>query len=423
MRLPAILLFTLLSGGATSIAEVAPSVGLQVENAPVANEEMVRAVALAMQDFASEIPQTVRMTAAARFLGELYASNPSLSRATNLADLALGQRKSALLKALARESKASGAEASLDGLATARVQAILEAAALSPSTQEEASRVLGEIRLTSSVYHRRLREGRMEDEDLLSMVRRIKNGRQERSVGAAAREDSAASLLSEFSRNNQQGAAVARLRTYVVDCELKTSSGVNQRLVIARQRPDRFRLHVYEGGTLQMVLAGDRDRLERWTRGTSVAKFPQNDPGAAEFLVTFIEPLLEPEQFTVKKEGEEKVAGTEAVKLSLVDGRDGRRSTVWVDKADFRLLKRVNHEGTTMMYSDFRDEGGVRWPHKVETSDSRNRSSELIVKRIVANPGLVSDLFEIGDTPAFDVFAFDSAMTLARTKPVSTTSK
>ncbi|WP_404420299.1 hypothetical protein [Nibricoccus sp. IMCC34717] len=363
-----------------------------------------------LQQLVPEAPAPVRLTAAARFADDLVRQQPSLSDEREAQGFSFAGLDSRLFQAVARELKGAESESLRDELALRRLEAALALLDGKPGVRAEADRVLQAFRTTSSVYAKRLREGRMDDDDLLAMVRKVRSGPADaKRVVERSRADPASDIITEFSKRNQNGAAVARLRGYIVECELKTATGSSQQLVIARLRPDYFRLHAYDDGRLNLILAGTREALQRWPRGGRVSSAKQEDPETASFLSNFIEPLFDSERLTLRSEGEGKIGERPAFKLSVDDPLNGR-NTVWIDKENYRLLQRDLADGSKMKYSEFRDEAGISWPHRIETLDGKGRSSVLTIKRVTANPGLVSELFQLTETPAFDVFALDGLL-------------
>ena len=78
--------------------------------------------------------------------------------------------------------------------------------------------------------------------------------------GASPKVLTAAEIVSEFARRNQDGSALQRLEALTIEGRIRTAAGEEQQLFLYKMRPDRFRLVVRAGGTTRFILAFDGRR-------------------------------------------------------------------------------------------------------------------------------------------------------------------
>jgi hypothetical protein len=361
---------------------------------------------------APECPVEAAGQVAEKFLEELQQRSPE-----NLAQLlSPGFPSAAFESTLLRHvgAKLGGASqaAQRDEIARRRVLALLaQDDRGTTATPAEAAGLLEKIRDASPAQHRRLLEGRLEDDEFRLLLKKT------RQAGMAQKEPApdkpkvlaAADIVSEFSRHNQAGSAVQRLQAYAAEGRLTTPAGEQQELFLFRMRPDRFRLVMRSGGITRYILASDGGSFWQQSPGRPPQEIPPQSMGPRLYLAEFIDPLLAAEGYRFERLPDGASGNKKFHRLS-VHRTDGSNYVACIDTETFREIARENEDGSGARYSDFRDVAGVTFAFREEVSDKEGRKGVLVLTRVTANPGLIQALFVPDAKQAPDYFEIEQAL-------------
>jgi len=276
--------------------------------------------------------------------------------------------------------------------------------------EQEAAGLIDKLKAISPVYQRRVLEGKIEDEDLIPLLKRARQiGVEMVKSSSGPRELSATDIVSEFSRRNQEGAAVQHLRAYTMDGILKTTSGVEQRLVFLRLRPDLVRLNVIEDGASKLVLVGFNSSFWQMLPQRKPQLLSKTDIGDRLYLAEFINPLLMEDGFQIERLADGTIDGQKVFRISI-GRRDGSSYVACIEAEKFHEISREYANGVSVRYSDFRDVGGVTFAFREERSDRAGNKGVLQFGRILINPGLCRSLFDPVEENQAEFFAFENAL-------------
>jgi hypothetical protein len=251
----------------------------------------------------------------------------------------------------------------------------------------------------------------MEEDDLARLLKKTRAGDSARKapVSEQARVLTAADIVSEFSRRNQNGAALQRWRAYTVEARLKTSSGQEQRLLLFRMRPDQFRLAVVEDGSTRLVVAGDGREYWQQVPGRPPEILTRERIGTRRYMGEFINPLFSEEGFAFERLAD-GASGAQKVYRIAVRRADGSTYVSQIDMDGFFETGR-EEGGRSTRYSDFRQIAGVTFAFREEATDSEGRKGTLELIRVTPNPGLIQDFFKPEAQGGQSYFAVEQLMT------------
>jgi hypothetical protein len=411
-----ILLISLFAASVTLPAARGTAGDLPAEAVGVATERVFSDAQLLrvggwIRERAPECPNDVVSTAAQHFLEELRSRQPEKLDQILAADFPLGDFESVLLRHVAARLTAPEQLRQREDLANRRVQLLL-ARNFGPSAVsiQDAQVSIVKIRGISQVYYRRLLEGRIDDEDLIPMLKRGREpGVASGQIAGLSRQLTAGEIASEFARKNQKGSALERLSAHSIEARLKTAGGTEQHLMIFRLRPNRFRLHVIEGATTKYILAFSGtvfwsqtpERAPQYVRADSI--------GSRRYLTEFINPLFATEGYTLERLEDGTVGGRKVYRIQVVRS-DRSRYIASLDTESLHQLACEFDDGTRIEYSDFRDVAGITIAFRELTTDKQGRSGLLEITRFTANPGLVGDFFEPVAQRSPTYFALERAL-------------
>jgi len=415
--------------GAESAAAPAPAAGtgpkaafsgLAAPAAPKFSAAQLAHVGDWLRAIAPAAPPAAVSAAAQHFLEDLQWQHPDemdrlLTDASPEKDMT-----SALLGRLAAQLTAAPQAALREELARRRVEALLPPGTPAASVAALIEKMKG----ASQVYYQRLLAGRIDDEDLIPLLKDAQQAGTAAARPASSRpaELTAADILSEFSKHNQNGLALSHLRAYTVEGTLKLPGGAEQQLLLFKLRPDRFRLHVLAGGATHYILGYDGARFWQEAPNHPPEVMARESLGPRAYLAEFINPLfgdLENYNFTRLADG--ALDGGKVYRLE-VRRPDGSKYVACIDPATFHEVGGEYDNGVRVRYSDFRQVSGLTLAFCEETTDREGHKDVFQLTRFTANPGLIQDFFE-EPVPGRDLSYLSFERLVASAHPAPATGK
>src|SRR5581483_4044553 len=351
-------------------------------------------------------PAAAVSAAAQHFLEDLQWQHPDAMDHLLAADFPRQNFASSLLGHLAEQLTAAPQASLREELARRRVEVLLPAGTPPASI----TALLGKLKEASPAYYQRLLGGRIEDDDLIPLLKDAQLSSSAPAKPAAAKPTvlTAADILSAFSTHNQTGLALSHLRAYTVEGTLKLPNGEEQRLLLFKLRPDRFRLHVMAGEVTQYILAYNGTSFWQQAPGTKPQIVSRAELGSRAYLAEFVNPLfgdLENYNFTRLDDG--TIDGKKVYRLA-VHRPDGSQYVACIDPDSFREIGGEYDNGVSVRYSDFRAAaGGLTMAFREETTDRAGHTDIFLLQRISANPGLVQEFFQPRQGVELSYFAFE----------------
>ena len=400
-------------GGAPAAAE--PSVAISLEApaegvvAPNSSETQLARVTAWIREKVPECPPDVMVSAAQRFLEELQERHPEQLDRLLAGNSPLRDCESDLFRHLCAQLTKNPSASLREDLARRRLEVVLaQEGDPSAANTQNAARLMEKIKDTSQVQYRRLLEGRIEDDDLALLLKRVRRSGAASPAPAAAKPEvlTAAAIVSEFSRHNQVGADLQRLRAYTVEGRLKTASGEEQHLLLFKMRPDSFRLVVLADGVARFILAGDGQRFWQQTPGQPPEIVSAEKIGERRHLGEFVDPLFGEESCAYERLDDGASAAQKFYRIA-VRRSDGSGYVAQIDQETFREIGREDAGGANIRYSDFRSLAGVTIAFREEATDKDGRKGILELTRVTPNPGLIQDFFEPTVEGEQSYFAFE----------------
>lgn len=347
--------------------------------------------------------------AAAAFLEELQDRHPDQLERTSDGAFRLDEFESSLLRQVAAALPATGYDALREDLAKQRAQAL--AARRNLGNSISANAVLGSIRSLSETRYRSLLDGRMEDDDLAFYLKRTanKDGQSPTTTNKVSGEKSVGEIVAEFARRNQKGAALRQWRAYLMEVTLKPAAGGEQQLVIAKMRPDRFRLSVSQAGRVQLVQASDGHQFWQQVPGGGAQVLSTSVVGSRRYLGEFVDPLFGEEGYVFERL-DDGGAGENRFYRIAVQRPDGSKYISQIGTRTFQEIGREEADGSVAKFSDFREIAGVTFAFHEEVVDHEGRKAGIQVTRLVANPGLIADYFAMPPNGDQGFFLIESTL-------------
>ncbi len=368
-------------------------------------------------------PPDLMVSAAQQFLEDLQERHPDQLDRLLAEDFPVREIEPTLLMLVAAQLKGSQWSGLREELARRRVEAVLaQEGSAAAAASAEAAGLMAKIENMSQVQFRRLLEGRMEADDLELLLKKARGGDAARPkpTSAETKTLTVSDIVSEFSRRNQVGSALQRLRAYTIEARLKTASGNEQRLLLFKMRPDRFRLAVQVDGTTRFIVAGDGQHFWQQTPGQPPQAVTADKIGSRRYLGEFIDPLFAEEGVSYERLADGSSGGQKFYRLA-VRRSDGSSYVAQIDQDSFRETGREESDGGSTQYSDFRQVAGVTIAFREEATDREGRKGVLDLIRVTPNPGLIQDLFEPASQAEQGFFAVEQL--LARASPAGGDSK
>jgi hypothetical protein len=265
------------------------------------------------------------------------------------------------------------------------------------AAKADETELVAKIREMPGVHWRRLLEGRMDDDEVLVLLRKARGtATAVAKAEAAPKVLSAGEIVSEFVRRNQEGAALQRLRATTVHGKLEMAGGEELDIVLWKLRPDRFRLAVRSQGLTQVVTAFDGTHYWQQRPGQRPQTLSLEAVGPLRYLAEFVDPLFADQGVEFARLEDRTVPGELAYRIA-VTRKDGSRYVAWIDRESFQQIGREVDDGVVVRYSDFRKLMGLTIAFREESVDAHGKRSVLTIDRITPNPGLVQAFFEKRD--------------------------
>jgi hypothetical protein len=364
---------------------------------------------------APECPVEAAGVVANKFLEELEQRSPEKLAQLLSPGFPSDVFESTLLRHVGAKLGGASQVALRDEVARRRVLALLaQEGPDSTAIPATAAGLIEKIRDASPVQHRRLVEGRLEDDELQLLLKKT------RQTGVAQKEPApakpkvltAADIVSEFSRRNQVGSSVQRLHAYAVEGRLTTAAGEQQELFLFKMRPDRFRLVIRSDGATRYIMAGDGGRFWQHVPGKAPQLVPAQAMGQRRYFTEFVDPLLAGEGYLYDRRED---GGPDGKKFHRIAVRrpDGSGYVSCIDAESFREIAREMEDRSVARYSDFRDVGGVIYAFREEVTDADGRKGTLVLTRVTPNPGLIQAFFEPPTRPELGYFELEQTLAAA----------
>ena len=360
-----------------------------------------------------DCPAEVSVVVARMFLEHLQQKDPDKLAQLLTGNFAWRSQQSTLLRLVGAQLNGLPLVTLREEVARRRLQAELELEAAAGGSAGTAARdsvtLLAKIKELSPVYLRRLVEGRTEDDELRILLKKVRQSEAGGKPAAAVkpREMTAAEIVSNFTRHNQEGSSLQRLRAYVLEGRM-TAAGDEQQITLCRLRPDRFRLVVGDESATRLVLAFDGQRYWRQAPAGPPMVLKRESMGPQRHLGEFIDGLFGEAGATFERLDDGKVLDRPVFRLA-VRRPDGSRYVARLDQETYRQVGRENDDKSTATYSDFRDVAGVMIAFREEVTDAEGRKSVLTIARITPNPAVILAAFAPPPPGALDFFALEGA--------------
>ena len=372
---------------------------------------------------APECPLELSTAVAQAFLEELSLSQPEKFDRLLTPDFPARALDSLLLRQVgAKLDKPAQAEARAK-IAQRRVAGLMERERL-PTAGVAAQVEM--LRDDNSYQYRRLLEGRIDDDDLITLLRKVDQPGEKGAAAANAKPAApkvltAAEIVSEFSRHNQSGAAMQRLQGFVAEGRLTTATGEVQQIVISKMRPDYVRIVVILDGSTWYVLGAEGDRFWQQVPGQPPQFATAQAMGSRRYITEFTDPMLASEGFTFERLAD----GTEGGKLFhriRVVRPDGSKYIARIEPGTYHQIGQENPDQSVARYADFREIAGVTFAFREEITDVQGRKGTLVLSRLTPNPGLIEAYFRPTQEPGLDYHQVEQFLVRPPTAPVRTTS-
>ncbi|GEM_PF-1390113 len=374
-----------------------------------------------IRQLSPEFPVVDSGSVAQKFLEELQQRRPDLLRQLLTPEFPSGKYASMLLRQVGLKLSGPTQGALREEIAQRRVGVLLVAGGQDKKTAEVgAAGLIKKIRENSPVQYRRLMEGRVEDEDLESLLR--KAGQPELvkkdPVPEKPKVLSAADIVSEFSRRNQSGAALQKLQAYVVTGRLKSAEKEEMEILYFKMRPNLFRLVVRVGGITRYILANDGQRFWQQAPGKPAMIITPEAMGQRRYLAEFMDPLFAGGGYVYERLADGEMNEKKIYRIS-VRRTDGSGYVACLDQENYRELARENEDKSVTRYSDFREIGGVTYAFREESADASGQKGVLELSRITPNAGLIRAFFVPSSDKDPGYFALEKILATAEAMPAN----
>lgn len=405
--------------GHAAEAEPAPISLFSAAPAPaIFTESQLAFVQSWIREKVPECPAEVAAAVGTLFLAELKQQRPEMVDRLLAPDFPTRTFEPALLRLIGEQLTAGSQSVLRSEIARRRVQAVL---ALEPAAAATAARdaadLVTRLQGVSASSHRRLTEGRMDDEELQLQLRKLRQPKDAAASSAAPtkpRELTASDLVSEFTRANQAGNAALRLQALTVEGRVRTAAGEEQQLFVYKMRPNRVRLVVRQAGATIYVMAFDGSRFWQQVPGGPVQELTAAAVGQRRYLAEFLDPLFGEQNAVFDLR--EPIAGQAFTRIG-VRRADGTSYVTRLDPATYRQIGRESDDGSIARYSDFRDVAGVTFAFHEEVADKDGHTGVFDVTRITPNPGLIQAFFDPAPAGRPDFFELEKIIGPAAKTP------
>lgn len=366
-------------------------------------------------------PRELASTAVEQFLEELRRSSPRDLEQLLSPEFPVQKYRSLVLQRVGAQLSGPAHAALREEVGRLRVQAIMEKEGDGKSPRaKEASVAVARIKTMAPVYPRRLFEGRMDDDEVVLLLKKVREPDAAPAVVVPVKpkEVTAADIASEYARRNQEGAAAQKLRALTLEFELKTPAGETLTMFLYRLRPDRFRMAVLSGGATRTITAFDGAKYWQLVAGRPRREIPAKAIGELRYLGEFVDPLFAESGARFERLPDGSDGESKFFRLN-VRRPDGSGHVAWIDRESYRQVGRETPEKQVIRYSDFRPVGGITLAFREELTDADGKKTVLTVLRATPDPGLIQAFFEPPEAGKPDFFELEQALVrpaLAATK-------
>ena len=342
-------------------------------------------------------PQDVVQDVTNQFLDDLQTNHPS--QFDQLLDPAFPAKdyESTLLRDMAAHLKGPSWTSLKEQLALRRIQSVLSSDSEHPDARvADAGGILARIKADpDAIYYQRLIDGKIEDDDLSTQVRKhLPGADQPKSVVAAQPTVlTVGDIVAEFARRNQEGSSIEKLRAYVIDATVDSPVTGSHQVMLFKLRPDFVRMVFLKDGLTQSIVAGHGDIYWSQSPGHEPAAVPVASIADLRHLAEFIDPFFVDEGYKFERLADGVDGKAPYYRVGVQRG-DGSGFVARVDQATFHEIGRENRNGTVDVVSDFRTVAGLTVGFRVETTDAKGQRSTFQISRFTPNTGVVQALFE-----------------------------
>lgn len=343
-----------------------------------------------------------------KFLAGLQQRDPTKLDVLLTEPKEMREQAPTLLRLMAVEVGGEANTGVRDSLARHRIQAVMAADGASIGVGESAA-ILAGIRELSSVHHRRLLDGRLEDDDLRLLIKKVRPpAAKDRSREAAGpKTTSVGEIVSAFVRENQEGAALQRLQAYTIEGVMSSPGGKEQTIVLSRMRPNLFRMVVLSEGATRYIFGFDGRDYWQHVPGQKATLVRRDAVGSRRYLGEFVDPLFGDSGAVFEKLSDGRLHERRVMRIQ-VRRPDGSSYVAQIDPESFRQLGREQDDKSRAEFADFHDVAGLTIPFRETVSDATGTTT-FVIRRMTPNPGLVEALFSLPSSQGPDYYALDHA--------------
>jgi hypothetical protein len=342
---------------------------------------------------APECPPDVADASATQFLDDLKTNQPAAFDQLLLPEFPSAKFESSLLRDVSAHLAGPSWTSLKERLAVLRVSSLLGAGSPSSANRaEDASAIVDHLKKSSDDLYRRILSGKIEDDDLLYLMSKGHAPDAGSSIELPQKKIlTADDIVSEYSRHNQDGSSLEKLRAYVFEGDVEAKAG-NSHIILFKLRPDYVRIVVTKDGLTRSVTAGHAGQYWRQAPGGEPQDIGASARTELETLGEFADPLYAEGDYVFASLPDGSTSGGPCYRISVK--RPGAPGYVAViDPSTFHQIGREDANGVVSTMSDFRKVAGVTVAFRQEADDGKGNRTVLQMTRFTPNPGLTEVLF------------------------------
>ena len=344
---------------------------------------------------APECPADIAGLVATQFLDDLQSNHPASFEQLMSPGFQSSEFESTLLRDIASHLTGPSWVALKERLAVRRVRFLTaKGDSASAGHPEDPAAIVARIRASSDIHYRRLLDGKIEDDDLSYFIKRGAPG----SDVSRSEEDhqqrplTADEIVADFSRHNQEGAALQKIQAYVIEGDVESQANGIVHLLMFKLRRDYVRVVVMKDGLTRSVIAGHDGAYWRQVPGG-----PPSDLGKAastemDNVGEFADPLFAEEAYIFTRLPDGAGASGAFYRIG-VKRPNGSGFVAHIDPSNLREIGRDEENGSTSSNSDFRSVAGVIIPFRQESTDAKGAKTVFRVSRFTPNSGVTEVMF------------------------------
>ena len=373
-----------------------------------------------IRDLAPECPASASGEVAVQFLDQLQSGHPAEFDLILAPNFRSPEYESLLIRDIAGHLSGASWSALKEKLAVQRLRTLIQAGeGPTASKPEDAAALFAQIKSGSDIYFRRLLDGKIEDDDLSTLMKKGRRAAEPAEASPPARPASlsADEIVAEFSRHNQEGAAVTKLKAYVTDGMMDTPTTGSLRVIMFKLRPDFFRMVVMKDGLVRSVIAGHGSEYWQQVPGGAPTRLPLSGADEVKRVGEFLDPLFSEDGGATFERLPDGHAGAASYYRIGVHLADGSSYVTRVEIGTFRELGREWPNGSVSQCADFRQVGGLTIAFYEATTRANGTQGIFRLNRFSPNPGLSQAFFEAPQGSDQGFFAMDRL--IARRSPAT----